>query len=64
MNTTLIFRNAVTPGTLVKHAGKTWRASANVARGLYLDSPAVKTRITAEVVEVFTDSRGRPAQAH
>jgi len=60
MNTTFIFRNNVTPGMLVKHNGKTWRASANVERGLYLDSLTQKTRITAEVVEVVIDGKGRP----
>lgn len=60
MTTTFIFRKNVKPGTLVKHEGKTWRASANMERGLYLDSPAVKTRIAAEIVEVFTDNKGQP----
>ncbi|MGC0890430.1 cell division protein FtsZ [Pantoea agglomerans] len=59
-NTTFMFRNNIQPGMLVKHDGKAWRASANVAKGLYLDSPAVKTRVTAEVLEVFIDAKGRP----
>lgn len=54
--TTRVFRSTVRPGMLVRHNGKTWRASANVAKGLYLDSVAMKTRVTTDVVEVLTDS--------
>ncbi|EIY5055141.1 cell division protein FtsZ [Klebsiella variicola] len=61
--TTIIKRKHVKPGMLVKHAGKTWRASANVDRGLYLDSLAVKTRINDESVEVFLNYKGEPSSA-
>ncbi len=61
--TTFIPRQNVKPGTLVKHAGKTWRASANVDKGLYLDSLSVKTRINDESVEVLLNHKGEPRGA-
>ncbi|QHM71318.1 cell division protein FtsZ [Mixta intestinalis] len=59
--TTHLPRDNVQPGMLVRHKGRTWRASANVMQGLYLDSLAVKTRVTDELIEVCLDHRGQPA---
>lgn len=53
--TRILFRNEVRPGMLIRHDGRTWRASANVEKGLYLDRLTTKTRINAEFVEVFVD---------
>lgn len=54
--TTFMFRSHVRPGMLIRHDGRTWRASANVKKGLYLDRLTTKTRISAEIVEVLVDS--------
>ncbi|ELY5791406.1 cell division protein FtsZ [Cronobacter turicensis] len=51
-----MFRSHVRPGMLIRHDGCTWRASANVEKGLYLDRLTTKTRISAEIVEVLVDS--------
>lgn len=54
--TRYMFRDQVRPGMLIRHDGRTWRASANVEKGLYLDRLTTKTRINAEFVEVYVDN--------
>ena len=58
--TMLVARQKVLPGTLVRHKEKTWRASANVAKGLYITSFSEQTRITDAEVEVFLNAKGEP----
>lgn len=53
-------RRDVLPGTIVKHRGHSWRASANTNKGLYLSTASEKTRITVEHVEIYLDSFGNP----
>lgn len=57
--TTYMFRTHVRLGMLIRHEGHTWRASANVEKGLYLDRLTTKTRISSEIVEVLVDNAPR-----
>lgn len=53
-------RNEIAPGTLVKYNGRTYRASANVARGLYIFSLIERTVIKSDKVEVLLNGNGQP----
>ncbi len=53
-------RQDVRPGTIVKHKGHAWRASANTKSGLYLATVAEKTRINADYVEIYLNPFGNP----
>lgn len=46
-------RCEVKPGQLIKYKGKTWTASANMDKALYLMSVAAQTRTTDEMVELI-----------
>ncbi|EFQ7362149.1 cell division protein FtsZ, partial [Salmonella enterica] len=50
--TTTLPRTSVVPGMLVKYQGRTYRASANVGKGLYLFTLFERLRITNEEIEV------------
>lgn len=54
-----ILREDVEPGMMVLHKGRTMRASANTAKGLYLHSVIAVTRTTETEVEVLLDRKGR-----
>ncbi|ELL0227534.1 cell division protein FtsZ [Salmonella enterica] len=56
--TTTLPRTSVVPGMLVKYQGRTYRASANVGKGLYLFT---LLRITNEEIEVYLNQHGKPA---
>lgn len=58
--TDLIPRGDIAPGTLVRHNGRTYRASANVSRGLYVYSLIERTIIRSDKVEVLLNGNGRP----
>ncbi|ERM13421.1 cell division protein FtsZ [Pantoea ananatis BRT175] len=58
--TALLPRRDVLPGTLIRHNGKSWLASANVEKGLYAISGIEKIRITSESVEIVLNNRGQP----
>lgn len=53
-------RHAVVPGTMIKHNGKYWRASANLEKGLYALSPSEVIRISSNIIEVMLNQRGLP----
>ncbi|EHP1586490.1 cell division protein FtsZ [Salmonella enterica] len=53
-------RRDVRPGTIVKHKGHAWRASANTNSGLYLATAVEKTRINVDYVEIYLNSFGNP----
>ncbi|QKN82222.1 cell division protein FtsZ [Scandinavium goeteborgense] len=53
-------RGEILPGTLVKHNGRTYRASANVTRGLYISSLIERALICSETVEVLLNGNGQP----
>lgn len=55
-----VIRQCVTPGMLVKHEGKTWRASANTGGKLYLFNLTESKRISDLMVEVLLNRRGEP----
>lgn len=55
-----ISRETVIPGMLVRHEGKTYKASANKGGNLYLFSLTERKRISDEYVEVYLNSRGEP----
>jgi hypothetical protein len=55
-----VIRQCVAPGMLVKHQGKTWRASVNKGGKLYLFNLYEAIRITDLMVEIFLDKRGQP----
>lgn len=46
-------RDTVKPGALVRHNGKTWTASANTAKALYLRSAFEQTCTKTDDVEVI-----------
>lgn len=48
-------------GMLVKYQGRTYRASANVGKGLYLFTLFERLRITSEEIEVYLNQHGKPA---
>lgn len=58
--TALMPRRDVLPGTLIRHNGKSWLASANVDKGLYARTLLENIRITSEKIEVVLNSRGQP----
>lgn len=58
--TALLPRRDVLPGTMIRHNGKSWQASANVDKGLYARTLVESIRITSEEVEVVLNSRGQP----
>jgi len=58
--TALMPRHAVVPGMMIKYKGKYWRASANIAKGLYAMTPSEVTKITSNVIEVMLNKRGLP----
>lgn len=58
--TALLPRRDVLPGTMIRHNGKSWQASANVDKGLYARTLVENIRITSEKVEVILNSRGQP----
>lgn len=58
--TALMPRRDVLPGTLIRHNGKSWQASANVDKGLYARTLVESIRITSEEIEVVLNSRGQP----
>lgn len=58
--TALMPRRDVLPGTLIKHNGKAWQASANVDKGLYAKTLFECIRITSENIEVVLNKRGQP----
>lgn len=58
--TALMPRHAVVPGTMIKHKGKYWRASANMPKGLYAMTPSEVTRINSNIIEVMLNQRGLP----
>lgn len=53
-------RREILPGTLVKHNGRTYRASANVTHGLYIFSLIERALIRTETVEVLLNGNGQP----
>ncbi|MBZ7262454.1 cell division protein FtsZ [Klebsiella oxytoca] len=53
-------RRDVRPGTIVKHRGHAWRASANTQSGLYLATVSEQTRINTDYVEIYLNAFGRP----
>ena len=55
-----VIRAVVKPGMLVKHEGKTYKASANTKGKLYLYSLTEQKRITDCFVEILLNSRGEP----
>ncbi|EJE5205263.1 cell division protein FtsZ [Salmonella enterica] len=59
--TTTLPRTRVVPGMLVKYQGRTYRASANVGKGLYLFTLFERLRITNEEIEVYLNQQGKPA---
>lgn len=59
--TELIARDKVLPGMLVVHRQKTWVASVNNGRHLYLRGLATSARIADQMVEVKLDGKGSPA---
>lgn len=59
--TTTLPRTSVVPGMLVKYQGRTYRASANVDKGLYLFTLLERLRTTNEEIEVYLNQYGRPA---
>lgn len=54
-------RGEIQPGTLVKYKGRTYRASANVDKGLYLYTLSEKLRTTSNEIEVYLNQYGKPA---
>lgn len=54
-------RRDVLPGTIVKHKGHAWRASANTNSGLYLATAVEKTRINVDYVEIYLNPPGNPS---
>lgn len=54
--TKTITRQNVTPGMLVIHDGKTWKASANINGNLYIHRLSEAKRINDYEVEVYLDS--------
>lgn len=59
--TTTLPRTSVLPGMLVRHQGRTYRASANVDKGLYLLTLSECLRTTNEEIEVYLNHHGKPA---
>ncbi|MDF7681229.1 hypothetical protein PT300_11795 [Enterobacteriaceae bacterium ESL0689] len=59
-NTQTVIRGCVRPGMLIKHDGKTYRASANKNGKLYLFNLTETKRITDVFVEVCINSHGEP----
>lgn len=55
-----ILRTDVRPGMLIRHRGKTWRASANTRGKLYLHSLYEATSTSEQFVQVCIDKRGQP----
>lgn len=53
-------REKVRPGTIVKHKGHSWMASANTNGSLYLTTAYEKTRVQSDEIEVFINSFGKP----
>lgn len=53
-------RSEVLPGTMLQHHGKTYRASANVEKGLYAFNIFEKTIIKSDSVVVLLNERGEP----
>lgn len=53
-------RRDVLLGTIVKHKGHAWRASANTNSGLYLATAVEKTRINVDYVEIYLNPFGNP----
>lgn len=51
-------RNKVIPGTMIKHHGRIYRASANVEKGLYVHSVMEQTIIKTEYVEILLNGHG------
>lgn len=60
MSTQEVIRDAVRPGMLVRHKGKTWRASANTRGKLYLHSLHEATSTDEQFVQVCIDKFGKP----
>lgn len=58
--TTTLPRTSVVPGMLVKYQGRTYRASANVGKGLYLFALSERLRTTNEEIEVYLNQHGKP----
>ncbi|EES3796594.1 TPA: cell division protein FtsZ [Escherichia coli] len=52
--------STVAPGTLLRHNGMTWRASANTGGNLYLLRPFEQKRVSNCIVDVFLNERGKP----
>ena len=46
---------------LVKYQGRTYRASANVGKGLYLFTLFERLLTTSEEIEVYLNQHGKPA---
>lgn len=59
--TTTLPRTSVVPGMLVKYQGRTYRASANVGKGLYLFTLFERLRTTNDEIEVYLNQHGKPA---
>ncbi|MEG5996938.1 cell division protein FtsZ [Enterobacter ludwigii] len=59
--TTTLPRTSVLPGMLVKYQGRTYRASANVGKGLYLFTLFERLLTTSEEIEVYLNQHGKPA---
>ena len=55
-----VSREKVTPGMLVKHEGKTYKASANTNGKLYLFTLTESKSISDDIVEIFLNARGEP----
>lgn len=51
---------SVEPGMLVRHDGKTYRASANTDGNLYLFRLYEQKRVSDCVVDVYLNHRGEP----
>ncbi|EBK8163297.1 cell division protein FtsZ [Salmonella enterica] len=53
-------RKDVKPGAFVKYKDRTYLASANVTKGLYINNLYEKTLIRSDEIEVYLNQYGKP----
>ncbi|EJZ7014668.1 cell division protein FtsZ [Salmonella enterica] len=53
-------RKDVKPSTFIKYKGRTYLASANISKGLHINTVYEKTLIKNDEIEVYLNQYGKP----
>ncbi|MEL4017021.1 hypothetical protein [Dryocola clanedunensis] len=59
-NTQTVIRQCITPGMLVMHQGKPWRAAVNKNGKLHIHRPFEAKQLKDLTVEIVLDYRNQP----